>query len=129
METHAFGFRLPANPPEGQKRFPISKSDFLSVSRLHRARAALRQQLFEKAGAGIREASPFQGPRCDRMVERVLARIRSGESAPRLLGRPVHGRLAAATAACPPTSARAFSCYRNRSARWTWQVGLDSRTR
>jgi hypothetical protein len=29
METHAFGFRLRANAPEGQKRFPIS--DFLSV--------------------------------------------------------------------------------------------------
>ena len=25
METHAFGFRLPANAPEGQKRFPISQ--------------------------------------------------------------------------------------------------------
>ena len=24
METHAFGFRLPANAPDGQKRFPIS---------------------------------------------------------------------------------------------------------
>jgi hypothetical protein len=24
METHAFGFRLPGNAPEGQKRFPIS---------------------------------------------------------------------------------------------------------
>jgi hypothetical protein len=24
METQAFGFRLPANAPEGQKRFPIS---------------------------------------------------------------------------------------------------------
>jgi hypothetical protein len=24
METHAFGFRLPANAPEGQKRSPIS---------------------------------------------------------------------------------------------------------
>jgi hypothetical protein len=24
LETHAFGFRLPANAPEGQKRFPIS---------------------------------------------------------------------------------------------------------
>jgi len=44
IETHAFGFRLPANAPEDQKRFPISlsasdsrltprraKSDFLSV--------------------------------------------------------------------------------------------------
>ena len=26
METHAFGFRLRANAPEGQKRFPISRS-------------------------------------------------------------------------------------------------------
>ena len=25
METHAFGFRLRANAPEGQKRFPISQ--------------------------------------------------------------------------------------------------------
>ena len=25
METHAFGFRLPTNAPEGQKRFPISR--------------------------------------------------------------------------------------------------------
>ena len=24
METHAFGFRVPANAQEGQKRFPIS---------------------------------------------------------------------------------------------------------
>src|SRR4029077_1052035 len=24
IETHAFGFTLPANAPEGQKRFPIS---------------------------------------------------------------------------------------------------------
>jgi hypothetical protein len=27
METHAFGVRLPANAPEGQKRFPISRWD------------------------------------------------------------------------------------------------------
>lgn len=26
METDAFGFRLPANAPDGQKRFPISRS-------------------------------------------------------------------------------------------------------
>src|SRR6266581_3230341 len=25
METHAFGFRLRANAPEGQRRFPISR--------------------------------------------------------------------------------------------------------
>ena len=27
IETHAFGFRLRANDPEGQKRFPISQSN------------------------------------------------------------------------------------------------------
>ena len=26
METHAFGFRLRANAPKGQKRFPISET-------------------------------------------------------------------------------------------------------
>ncbi|HET9522741.1 MAG TPA: hypothetical protein VFO90_00835 [Terrimicrobiaceae bacterium] len=26
METYAFGFRLRANAPEGQKRFPISET-------------------------------------------------------------------------------------------------------
>jgi hypothetical protein len=29
METHAFGFRLPANAPEGQKRFPISFDNYV----------------------------------------------------------------------------------------------------
>jgi hypothetical protein len=38
METHAFGFRLRANAPEGQKRFPVSsprraKSDFISLAK------------------------------------------------------------------------------------------------
>ena len=57
IETHAFG----SNAPEGQKRFPTSKSDFLSISRLHRARAALRQQLREKDRAGIREGVSVPG--------------------------------------------------------------------
>jgi hypothetical protein len=29
METYAFGFRLPANAPEGQKRFPISFHNYV----------------------------------------------------------------------------------------------------
>ncbi|MEX1246445.1 MAG: RNA polymerase sigma factor [Thermoanaerobaculia bacterium] len=49
-------------------------------TRLHRARSALRQQLLEKAGPGIRQAFPFLGRRCDRMVESVLARVRRIES-------------------------------------------------
>ena len=48
-------------------------------TRLHRARSALREQLLEKAGPGIRQAFPFLGSRCDRMVETVLARIQDVE--------------------------------------------------
>ena len=50
-------------------------------TRLHRARSVLRQELLTKAGIGIREAFPFLGDRCDRMVESVLARIKGSESA------------------------------------------------
>lgn len=50
-------------------------------TRLHRARLALRQELLTKAGPGIKEAFPFLGDRCDRMVESVLARIKRSESA------------------------------------------------
>jgi RNA polymerase sigma-70 factor (ECF subfamily) len=45
--------------------------------RLHRARAALQRQLLERAGPGIRQAFPFLGARCDRMVATVMARIGS----------------------------------------------------
>ena len=46
-------------------------------TRLHRARSALRQELLAEAGAGIRQAFPFLGARCDGMVHAVLARIRT----------------------------------------------------
>jgi RNA polymerase sigma-70 factor, ECF subfamily len=59
-------------------------------TRLLRARAALRLGLLKRAGAGIKQAFPFLGDRCDRMVERVLARITSsGVRNPQLVeGRP-----------------------------------------
>ncbi len=44
-------------------------------TRLHRARSALQRELLAEAGAGIRQAFPFLGARCDRMVASVLARI------------------------------------------------------
>ncbi len=50
-------------------------------TRLHRARAALRQGLLTRAGVGIKQAFPFLGYRCDRMVELVLARIKRSEAA------------------------------------------------
>ena len=48
-------------------------------TRLHRARAALRRNLLERAGGGIRSAFPFLGYRCDRLVAAVLGRIRRVE--------------------------------------------------
>jgi RNA polymerase sigma-70 factor, ECF subfamily len=43
--------------------------------RLFRARAMIRRQLFERAGAASSKAFLFLGARCDRVVENVLARI------------------------------------------------------
>jgi RNA polymerase sigma-70 factor (ECF subfamily) len=48
--------------------------------RLHRARAALQRQLLERAGPGIRQAFPFLGARCDRMVAGVMERITAPRS-------------------------------------------------
>jgi len=42
-------------------------------TRLHRARAMLRRELFARAGATSVEAFAFQGARCDGVVRRVLA--------------------------------------------------------
>ena len=44
-------------------------------TRLSRARAALRRQLFERAGMAASDAFTFQRPRCDRVVAAVMARI------------------------------------------------------
>ena len=56
-------------------------ADCLGVSedavktRLSRARAALRQDLLERAGLAAQNAFSFQGARCDRIVATVLQRI------------------------------------------------------
>lgn len=46
--------------------------------RLHRARAALRRHLEARASADLEEVYAFHAVRCDRVVERVLARIEEG---------------------------------------------------
>jgi RNA polymerase sigma-70 factor (ECF subfamily) len=51
--------------------------------RLHRARLALRDLLFERAGAAGQEAFTFMGERCDRMVAGVLARVLVPRAPPR----------------------------------------------
>ncbi len=43
--------------------------------RLHRARLALRDALAETAAGSARDAFPFLAPRCDRVVEAVMARL------------------------------------------------------
>lgn len=44
-------------------------------TRLHRARAMLRRELYARAGAGSPAAFQFMATRCDRVVERVFERI------------------------------------------------------
>jgi RNA polymerase sigma-70 factor (ECF subfamily) len=44
-------------------------------TRLHRSRALLRRELESRVGPAFTEAYSLLGPRCDRMVARVLARI------------------------------------------------------
>jgi len=43
--------------------------------RLHRGRALLRGWLFQRVGANAKEAFPFMGARCDRVVQQVFARL------------------------------------------------------
>ena len=44
-------------------------------TRLHRARALLRQDLEQKFGPLITQTFPFDGARCERMADRVIARL------------------------------------------------------
>jgi len=50
-------------------------SEMAVKTRLHRARAALRQDLFSRVGDAASPPFAFDGPRCDRIVEKVLVRI------------------------------------------------------
>jgi RNA polymerase sigma-70 factor (ECF subfamily) len=44
--------------------------------RLHRGRAMMRERLFARVGVGGKNAFPFMGNRCDRIVLGVFARLR-----------------------------------------------------
>jgi hypothetical protein len=50
-------------------------SDEVVKTRLSRARAALRRDLLERAGAAVPDVFRFERPRCDRVVSIVLERI------------------------------------------------------
>ena len=45
--------------------------------RLHRGHGMIRSWLFERIGARAKEAFPFMGERCDRVVEAVFQRLRT----------------------------------------------------
>jgi RNA polymerase sigma-70 factor (ECF subfamily) len=44
-------------------------------TRLHRARAMLRKRLGEEIGSGLKDVFPFERPRCDALVARLLAKV------------------------------------------------------
>ena len=49
-------------------------------TRLHRARALLQRELYAAAGATATTAFQFLGARCDRVVARVMDRIRESDT-------------------------------------------------
>jgi RNA polymerase sigma-70 factor (ECF subfamily) len=53
----------------------LEVSEDVVKTRLHRARALLREDLFERAGLSARNVFSFQADRCDRIVGAVLARL------------------------------------------------------
>jgi RNA polymerase sigma-70 factor (ECF subfamily) len=53
----------------------LDVSEDVVKTRLSRARAAIRQRLFERVGATAATAFRFERPRCDRLVAAVLERI------------------------------------------------------
>ena len=53
----------------------LDVSEDVVKTRLSRARAALRQDLFSRLGAAAPTSFTFERPRCDRVVAAVLARI------------------------------------------------------
>ena len=64
---------------EGMSTADVAQSLHLSEQavkmRLHRARAALRQGLYDRVGAAAHPPFSFDGERCDRIVAGVLARL------------------------------------------------------
>ncbi len=53
----------------------LGVSEDVVKTRLSRGRASLRRLLLERTGASAPEAFRFFRPRCDRVVEQVMARI------------------------------------------------------
>jgi RNA polymerase sigma-70 factor (ECF subfamily) len=56
----------------------LGVSEDVVKTRLHRAKALVREKLEARIGAGTSEAFPFHDSRCDRVVAGVLSRIQRG---------------------------------------------------
>jgi RNA polymerase sigma-70 factor (ECF subfamily) len=56
----------------------LSVSEDVVKTRLHRARALVRDELDARLGGQFQEVFSFQAPRCDRVVAAVMARIGGG---------------------------------------------------
>jgi hypothetical protein len=57
----------------------LEVSEDVVKTRLSRARAALRRVLLERTGATATDAFRFYKPRCDRVVNQVLARLNAAQ--------------------------------------------------
>jgi RNA polymerase sigma-70 factor (ECF subfamily) len=55
----------------------LEVSEALVKTRLHRAHAMLRKELYTRAQGRVTDLYPFLGARCDRMVKSVFERIRA----------------------------------------------------
>jgi RNA polymerase sigma-70 factor (ECF subfamily) len=53
----------------------LEVSEAVVKTRLHRAHAMLREELYGRAQGRVADLYPFLGPRCDRLVKAVLERI------------------------------------------------------
>jgi len=53
----------------------LEVSEAVVKTRLHRAHAMLRKDLYARAQGRVADLYPFLGARCDRMVKAVLERI------------------------------------------------------
>jgi RNA polymerase sigma-70 factor, ECF subfamily len=53
----------------------LEVSEDVIKTRLSRARALLREELFKTAGLAAADVFPFHASRCDRVVERVFAQV------------------------------------------------------
>src|SRR5215469_5680564 len=59
--------------------------------RLHRGRAILREGISDRVGSTTREAFPFMGTRCERMIALVMRRVTASSNAGLELARPSIG--------------------------------------